>query len=270
MGFFRIISFFLRAIEDAVEKNYIPVVDRQTIKNVFFPAEKDVNTWECFFKQPLGYSMRDIPNVKDADIYINNIASVVSPVSIMHCQDADIVNYWRKIAGKYISFKKEVLCLLEEKRSKLLFGKRVLGVSVREGYIKLSENEPNKIVGHPIQTGIDEMVELTSKYMVEWECDYVFVACQTQDTITKFKNKFGDRCLYCEKDRPSYEGLPEGTQLLNMKKDNAYKREMDYVTEIYLLSKCTSFLCSENSGSEAAFIMSEGFEKFMCLNKGIY
>ena len=52
--------------------------------------------------------------------------------------------------------------------------------------------------------------------------------------------------------------------------EKAFANEKYYITEIYLLSKCNCFICSENSGSEAAFIMSAGFEHFLCYENGIY
>lgn len=270
VGIFSDYIVFLRMIEDALEKNYIPIVDRKTFKNVFFQASENVNTWECFFEQPMGYTLEDI-DYRNMEVYINHIGSVVSPVSILHCQEKQMINYWRSIARKYIRFRPEIQNLLFEKQRELLGDKRILGVSIREGYMKLNEKEPEKLKGHPVQASVDEMLEISEMHMKKWECPYVFFTCQTSDTERMFKEKFGDRAISLNRNRTSYEELPEGSELKNKKmKEDAYQHELEYITEMFLLSKCTSFICSENSGSEAAFIMSNGFENFRCIKKGIY
>lgn len=270
VGIFSDYIVFLRMIEDAIEKNYIPVVDRKTFKNVFFKAPDDVNTWESFFEQPYGYTLDDI-DYGNMEVYVNHIGSVVSPVSILHCQEEAVIDYWRSIARKYIRFKPEIRTKLLKKQKELLGDKRVLGVSIREGYMKLNEKEPEKLKGHPVQASVDEMIEISKLHMEKWRCPYVFFTCQTSDTEKMFKEKFGDRAISLNRNRTSYENLPEGSQLINREvQEDAYQHELEYITEMFLLSKCTSFICSENSGSEAAFIMSDGFENFCCIKKGLY
>ena len=270
VGFFSDYIVFLRMIEEAIERNYIPVVDRKTIKNIFFPAGDEINTWECFFEQPMKYTLDDI-DYCNMDISINHIPSSVFPVSIMHCQDEAVVKYWRNIAKRFIRFKPDILKHLQNNYKDILGNKRVLGVSVREGYIKLSEGEPQKIAGHPIQTDITELLAFTEKYLSIWNCDYVYITCQTIETQLLFEKKFREKTIIYNRSRCQYCDLPEGSEIIK-NKDNyfSFEHELEYVTEMYLLSKCTAFICSENSGSEAAFIMSEGFEHFICLSRGVY
>lgn len=269
VGFFSDYIVFLKEIECARQRGYVPVVDRKSIKNNFFPAEQQLNTWEIFMEQPLGYTLEDAYD-SDGEICINYIPSKIEPVSLIHCNDKDIVNYWRKIARRYIRFNNETIKYLESQENELISGKRVLGISIREGYIKLNEDEPNKIVGHPRQLEIEQMIRFAKEYKQSWNCEYIFFACQTTEVEELLKKEFKDKAIYVKRDRKNYKDLLEGSQAYVKSYDEGYKNELGYITEIYLLSKCTSFLCSENSGSEAAYIMSNGFENFKCFELGIY
>lgn len=270
VGMFSDYIVFLRMIEDAIEKNFIPIIDRKTYKNLFFPASKEINTWECFFEQPMGYTLEDIDR-KGMEVYINHIGTVVSPVSIMHCTDEEIIEYWRNFAKKYVRLRPEIYKSLLNYKTELFGNKRILGISIREGYIKLNEKEPGRLQGHPVQASITEILNIAEEYMVKWKCQYIFFSCQTEDTERKFIERFGEKAFCHKRLRPKYKDLIEGSELVNaFSYEEAYEHELDYITEIFLLSKCTSFICSENSGSEAAFLMSEGFENFMCIRKGLY
>lgn len=270
VGTFSDYIVFLRMIEQAIERNYIPIVDRKTIKNVFLKVDHDINGWECIFEQPMRIGLDDI-DYSNSEVVLYHIPSAILPVSIMHSQDLKLVDFWRNFARQYIRLQPKIQDNVLEKAHELVLGKRVLGVSIREGYQKLAKLNIIEVKNHPKQVSIEKMLELVKRYLKEWKCDYVFFTCQTLETVNEFKSEFGERAFCLDKERVAYNDLVEGRDnLIKDKRENAYKKEYDYVTEICLLSRCTSFLCSENSGAEAAFIMSEGFEHFECINEGVY
>lgn len=268
VGVFSDYIVFLGQIEEAISTGYIPVVDRQTIKNNFFPADDSVNTWEVFFEQPLGIGLDNITD--EMDVYINNLKPSVSPISIMHCADRDIQDYWRKIARKYIRLNDAMKEMVKTNYAAFMKNRRVLGIAIREGYTKLGEQDRGKVANHPIQAATAEMLELAKRYSKEWNCPYVYVTCQTADTVELFQKEFGMKALFYTKARPAYKDLLEGVALKDVDKKDAKQHEMNYVAEMVLLAQCTSMICSENSGAEGAFIMSEGFEHFLCIDKGRY
>lgn len=92
VGVFSDYIVFLKMIEAAVGKNYIPIIDRKTYKTIFFPADDDINTWESFFEQPYNYTLDDIDHI-NMDICIYHIQSAVLPVSIMYCQEETTIAY---------------------------------------------------------------------------------------------------------------------------------------------------------------------------------
>ena len=268
VGVFSDYIVFLGQIEEAVSMGYVPIIDRQTVKNDFFPADDSVNTWEVFFEQPFKIGLQDVTDTMD--VYINNLKPSVSPISIMHCADRDIQEYWRKMARKYIRLNDAMKETVEINYAAFMKGRRVLGIAIREGYTKLGEQEKGKVANHPIQAATAEMLELAKKYSKEWDCPYIYITCQTADTVEQFQKEFGEKALFYPKVRPSYKDLLEGTALKNADKTDAKRHEMNYVAEMALLAKCTSMMCSENSGAEGAFIISKGFEHFLCVDKGRY
>lgn len=86
-----------------------------------------------FFEQPLGYGLSDI-DYDTMSVSVCYNGGGMFPVSIMKCADENVVAYWRNIARKYIRLNENMRTYVEDKYTELLDGKRVLGVSVREGY----------------------------------------------------------------------------------------------------------------------------------------
>lgn len=269
VGVFSDYIVFLKAIEFSIEKGYVPVIDRQTVTNDFLPANGNVNTWELFFEQPLSIGLNDIDPEK-MNVMICNTGGGY-PVSLLRCNEDDTITYWRKIASKYIRFNKEMEQYLLAQKERILGDKRVLGVSFREGYNKLMEMKSRILWGHPIQKSFTNIIDDIKNYLELWNCEAVFFTCQTTETEKKMKNVFGNKAICYERKRVEYDKLVEGNKVRGNKNyEQAVQNEKDYITEIYLLSNCTSMICSENSGSEGAFILSKGFENFICYDEGTY
>ena len=269
VGVFSDYIAFLPAIECAIRKGRIPVVDRKTIHNVFLSNYADANTWEFYFEQPCNIGLDDLNN--ESDDIVRSYSSANVPVSLIDCRDEATVAYWRQFARRYIRFTPELQQqLLKIERELFPEGARVLGVSIREGYNKLFQMNSKIAVGHPFQASTEEMLAQAKQRLEEWNCDRLLVTCQTEETVALFRRTFGERCLCVERPRYTYEALPEGEHAREaVRQTDQRQHELDYIKEIYLLSRCTSFLCSKNSGSEAAFIMSEGYEHFQCFELGL-
>lgn len=269
VGVFSDYIAFLPAIECAIRKGHIPVVDRKTIHNTFLSNYADANTWEFYFEQPCSVGLDDLNN--DSDEIVRSYSSANVPVSLIDCRDKATVQYWRQFARRYIRFTPELRQQLAETERELFpAGARVLGVSIREGYNKLFQMNSKIAVGHPFQASTEEMLSQAKQRLEEWNCDRLLVTCQTDETVERFRRAFGEQCLYVDRPRYTFEELPEGEHAKKPARPiDQRQNELDYIREIYLLSRCTSFLCSRNSGSEAAFIMSEGYEHFYCYDLGL-
>lgn len=298
VGTFSDYIVFLDYIEFAVRNGYIPIIDRMTNKNGSLHSfGKDINGWELFFEQPMEEILSNdqkekaiISSLEGYSInkcYVENYSGRV--VQLLNCGDEDTIDYWRNIARKYIRFNNMMEKYTKKWYEYLLSGKKVLGVSVREGYTKLSKEFPDWVAGHSIQASRDRMISDAKKYIDEWNLDNIFLTCQMTDTEDMFRNTFGDRLIVFPRKRKQYSELEPLATIKNSisnvqgyrknfrneitgnvdLKEKEYQNEKDYVTEIYLLSRCNSLLCSHNSGSDAAFIMGN-YENFKCYDIGIY
>jgi len=269
VGVFSDYIAFLPAIECSIRKGRIPVVDRKTVHNAFLSDYKDANTWEFYFEQPCGIGLDDLHN--ESDDIVRSFTSANVPVSLSDCRDETTVAYWRQFARRYIRPTPTLRQQLTQTEQALFpQGARVLGVSIREGYAKLFQMNSRIAAGHPFQASTEQLLADAEKRMEQWGCDRLLVTCQTDETVERFRRAFGEQCLYVDRPRYTFEELPEGEHAKKPARPiDQRQNELDYIREIYLLSRCTSFLCSRNSGSEAAFIMSDGYEHFYCYDLGL-
>lgn len=263
VGMFSDYIVFLHYIERAIERNMVPVIDRKTNKNYYLDADKSINTWELFFEQPCNLSLDDIDSTKHSisRCYTSDMCSV----SLLNCKEKDVIDYWRKFSKKYIRLNANTKAHVIQWRKKLIDGKRILGVAIREGYnIWFQKTMTGK--NHALQEDVKTVVKDVEKKLSEWNCNYVFLACQSVETEKLFESVFKDRLIIYPRKREMVDGLKAHSQRT---KEQEYQNELDYITEMNLLASCTCFICSENSGAEAAFIMSNGFENHKCYSIGV-
>lgn len=253
---------FLAYIEHAVRNNMLPVIDRMTIKNFFLSGKSMDNTWEFFFEQPMGISLQEATQ-GGYNIYRAYTADI-NAISLINCHEEMTIQYWRAFAKKYIRLNQETMSHVKAYEDKILAGKRVLGIALREGY-KVCFNNTHIGRNHAFQMDADNMIPIAKEKMLEWNCDSVFLTCQADESVAKFRESFGDKLIIYERKRGIVDGKPAHSQRTQ---EEERKNELDYITEMNLLSKCCCLLCSQNSGTEAAFIMSDGFEHFECIDIG--
>ena len=112
------------------------------------------------------------------------------------------------------------------------------------------------------------------KYLKDWNCEKVFITCETAETVELFQKRLGEmNVLYVQRNRNrngDFAAVKLEVLEEYLKQRDQKEYELSYIAEVYLLSRCTSMICSETSGSEAAFIMSSGFEHFLCYDLGNY
>lgn len=269
VGTFSDYIVFLKGIELAIEQNRIPIIDRQSIHNVFLQPNSSINTWELFFEQPLLLGLNDI-QYDSMHVSSFNCGMGLFPVSLLHCKDDEVISYWRNLAKKYIRFNKTTEKYIFDAYINTMHNDNYLGVSVREGYSKLVEMKESVIGGHPIQLDNTKLISLVEKKMKEWNLDHVFFTCQTIDTVNLFDKAFGKQAICFNRERPEYRFLLEGRNLQKRSYEEAVKNERDYIAEMVLLSKCDSLICSHNSGSDAAFLMSKGYNNCLCIENDTY
>lgn len=273
-GLFWLVNKVCMHIAYALDNGYIPVVDlknyitQYSMKNV---KERE-NVWEMFFKQPAGYGLEDVADSKN--VIINRMSPSPSKKYLMGQSEfydqPERIAYFRNIFKQYIHPNDNTLEYLKAKEQHLLDGKgRVLGILCRGTDYVVARPK-----NHPVQPEISEIIKDARIVMKEKRCDYVFVATEDQDILAALKTEFDNKLLYLNQRRYSSKDMCSD-QLLAQVKEKDSKRDpiedaLDYLTAIYLLTRCCCFIGGRTGGTKGVLLMSEGFEYQKIYNLGLY
>ena len=270
---------FLMGIDYADRNGYIPVIDQ-----VYYPAFEYQNyesvgidnPWEYFYKQPGDVELQEVVQGCKTVRYYNMDDSVnVKYLSESISLSGGVIrrlDHWHMLAEKYIHLTDEMNQLVESEYKKLFpKGAKVLGVKVREGMMYNIEKKCNR---GPIayQPNLETMIADIKTYISHWNCEYVYLMCETEDVRERFVREFGDRLLCAERERVRYANLMSSTQirynLLHNAEFDKRKSAIDYLIEVYLLTKCSSLISGACGASEMACVIRGGYEHMILYDKG--
>lgn len=148
----------------------------------------------------------------------------------------------------YLSILKNDFRDFMEKKARNILpdGKRILGVLVRGTDFNLT-----KPSGHAKQADADLVIEKAKKMIEIGSYEYIYLATEDIEIFKKFSEEFGTRLLYVNQKRFSQNILikREKRVLAEVIQEEEMEQQlMDYMTVLYVLSKCTSFLASGYCG----------------------
>ena len=264
-GLFSVINTNLAYVAYAMEKEYIPIID-MTNYSIKYNCQEE-NVWEFYFEQPFSYSMKDIYKAK------NVIFSNMDPLECKYrpntskafLDDAEKIAYWRNVYKKYLKIPDAIMKEMEEERLSLIHDDRVIGVLARgTDYLAL------KPKGHPIQPDLEMLIKKTEEVMKEYHCNKVFVATEDVRFAQEFQIHFGDAYIASAREYIQYDGKDYLSQYSLERNNDKFLRDKEYLTNIYILSKCTCFVAGRTSGSIGALLMSEGYEYTYFFDLGTY
>lgn len=246
----------LQYIAYAVHKGWIPVVDWEhyglLLHQEEYPINGTKNGWEYYWNQPSEYSLDEVYRSKNVVLSTRNTMDTpfMPPCKYPKPYQKNAENCAKRCAryDQLISFNKFTLDYINEKLNTLFPDKaRILGVSMRgTAYRTLA------LPGHPEQPEIRELIHHIKKYMREWEMEYVFIACEAQDVVDAVKTAFENKTIVLPRMRCLTE--PEIGNNPLYAPGQKYQTNLDYVTEMALLSKCTALLASYSGGVRIAVI----------------
>lgn len=264
------------------ERGYIPIID---IENDFSFKQGRVgehNIWDVCFKQPISaeeaakkpyvlvtgelFSYSDDPRIC---LDLNGD----SEDHYVHVRKKNFREYYAK-ANKYTEpiwqVKDEILAELDEEIWNKVCGHRVLGVFLREDFSKdvSHKGEPDEAIyrNHPLLPGVKEVIESIRTQLNAWKYDFIFLSTVYQDSVEKFKEAFGNKVIYIERDRalindePSYFSMNEREVYEDHQANLAYyeNKSKTYLKEIIALSRCNYLIGGPSSGMAAALVMNGG------------
>lgn len=264
-GHYSIMLSMLGYLKEAEEQNMIPVVDMKHYYNIIWQHEdrkgKD-NAWEYFFEQPAHVSLEDIKGCRHILMSDGYNASYV-PSNKETCFHRDEIAMWNRIYHQYIRFNPETAARVKSLEEELRVSqRRILGVSIRREMNYHRYKKSAEFSGYAIPPELRQVIDDVWKFLKEWNCDYVFAVTDDDEFTHVLQEEFGELLLLCNRQRFIIfkDGQPAEEQQWYYDESGDIEKQkkrhgMDYIAEITVLSKCTSLICSRNSGNTAAIII---------------
>lgn len=258
------VLYTLQGIRFGIENDYIPVVDWQNCKLPQYSADNvgRENVWEYFFEQPCGVDIRSAYASNDffvlEDVGSFDYQNWLNAENFVNFYDSAAVE-WRNYFQKYIRIKKDVQEYFKHIGREYVQsgGAPMIGVLARgTDYAEL------KPTGHlkPILPG--EIFEHIDR---QGNRANMFLATEDEGILRTFEERYPGRVLSVNAKR--YEN--SGNNVLNniYKDEDGYKRDLNYLYSLYMISRCPIGIYSACGGSVLASLMrvEEGiYYQYLC------
>lgn len=268
-GIYSDIQIFVGHLLYADKHNLVPVIDRMNYINKWYQMDEDegkINAWEMYFMQPSGYNLTDIKEA--SEVFLSNSADVYpwdryDFTDLKVYTDDKFIRKINAIFDKYIHYNEISDKYIHSEYQKSIGDrKNILGVICRYGYNQLYEERNEEVRNHPKQPELDELIKRVEICMKEWKCEFVFLATDKKVVEEKFKKTFKEKLLLNSGSTFLENGIKGKEDERNIK----YLRGLEYLANIYVLSRCDSIICGMNGGAAAAIVLNGGSYK----NKYIY
>ena len=266
-----ILSTMLGHFALAEKLGMVPVVD---MKNYFselwqHPQFKGKeNAWEYFYTQPGSYSLKD--GYSGSSVFLSDsLNPPFYPSYRRTFESEDEIKYWNRIYRDYIHYNdKTYNRIITEYNQFNIEDGNTLAVSIRRGI------EWGHMIGnagfknHCHVQPIDEIINLAKDKFQEWNCKYLFLVIDDVEGVELFREAFGEYLRVLNRPRWKYfiNGKPNiDAEVLLEKSEDIYEKEVLYLTELFITSKCTSFIGIKSSSSMIPLIMRGSFYDNMIL-----
>lgn len=263
-----ILSIYLQSLGKLKEmesrhsmRHYIPIIDLQTDYFELCDDRTDDgtkrNAWDRYFSNLSDYSIEAVMKSKHivlSDGYYSECGRLFFDNTRI---DERVLADWREINQKYFHLLPELLNRFEQTRKTLLDGYKVLGVMIRDDYVALSRAKIDLVNGHPRQPTIEDMFDQIDKRIEEFGFNRVFLVAESVDTNNLMMDKYGDCLITTNRHRWKYT-VSDGDVQVNGRVESMYQNNVEYLEEVYLLSKCEGLLAGKCSGSIVAALWNDG------------
>lgn len=268
-----LMALFLNVMKNlhyAEVNGYIPIVDFENYKTQYQDTVNgNKNAWEFYFMQPTKYSLQEA--YKSSNVILSGLnALVLSSDYIEQSFDEEMMYRSRRLVEKYIRFSPAVYntVLCESKNWDM---KKTLGLYLRgTDYTKL------KPAGHPVQPSFQQAMKKADEIMKKNKLSHVFLVTEDAEIYKEAKKYYGNRLLTVSYDTyiSGYTGekyLGRDEKSVIQLADTPYKRGLNYLVKLIILSQCNSFVGGNTCGSWAACSFNKkGFQDQYVFDLGRY
>lgn len=229
---------------EAYERKMIPVVDMRDGLNTYIDKTEigKINIWECYFKQPGGYTLEDIKNASCVIYSSLDFNSYAPPYS----------NLIKNTAKKYISFSDKIDKAADDFIKRYRGDdKKIVGLKFRgTDYTMLQPHSHSK------QPTPDQLADFIKEALLKNESnpDYFFLATEDELIIDILKREFRNKIILTDIPRLSHYDRWEKTEYFLSDK---IKMGEDYALDIAILGKCDALICSGSQGTWLSVALNE-------------
>lgn len=266
----------LHFIAYALDRGWIPVVDWEHYGRLQhmeeYPINKTKNGWEYFWNQPSDFTLEEVYQSKNVVLSVQNTIDTefmppcqyprpyqnTAEECAKKCPKYDQLITFNEITAQYIA---------QIKKQLFPESARILGVSLRA-----TDYGKGGLENHPVQVGIGDLISAIKRRIRQWNMDYVFFACESDNVIETIRQKLGNKLLVIQRQRYKDRNVPQGDAYNPLYADGKrYQTNLDYVTEMALLSQCTALMASMSGGVRVAIIWNAmRYEKMELIDNGAW
>lgn len=239
----------------------IPVVD---MKNYYSELWQDVskrgkeNSWEYFYEQPAGYTLEDIE--KSRHIFLSDgVHARKAPSYRTTCDSDKEIEFWNKVYRRFIRLNPQTKSIVDNEMAILnISGKKLMAVAIRRGIEWGHLVKDKGFECYYNVPSVTTIIEDAKRLKEEWQCDGVFLTIDDEEGLELFKKEFGENLYYIKRDRRQYfiNGQPNPIAEKGFQpQESIYEREVKYLSELFLVSKCNYFLGTRSSTTLGALVI---------------
>ena len=273
-GFLANYNYVLGYMKHAYDCGWIPVVDMQnyeTLHQEKEPVMGTTNVWEYYFEQPLDkktgkrYSLEEVYSSK------NVILSDGNEPFCSYAGDKDTLRWQREMA-ELVPFNKEteqhIQNVYRTFQGNISDKADLIGVPIRGAELK------KRVIRHYVQASPEDLAEVVKERLTTWRHKgretAIFVNSDEEEMIDFFKDRFPD-VYYTNATRFKNYSEKEGFGENICKNSTKYQTILEYLTNVYILSRCDYLIGSMNNGYYTALIWNRGRYSYVeMVNRGIY
>lgn len=266
VGLFSIFITTVANIKHAIDEGMVPVVDMQNYKNIYSNNSLfKANSWELFFKQPCGYTLKDIKKARSI-YYSEDVCPYEMPsISMDFFNNKDgILDMWRSYVNKYIHIQENII-INANNRWDNLFAKdeKVLGIFIRgTDYVKMKPKD------HPVQPSVEQVIVKINEINSEIKIDKYLLVTEDIEIVNSLKNEFGPKIVEANSNYLKYEDGYINDSISNSKLK--YGGGFEYIESILLFNKCEYVIASRTSGTVAAALLPNNWKYSYFFDLGLY
>ncbi|MFV0522496.1 MAG: hypothetical protein ACK5MI_08755 [Mangrovibacterium sp.] len=250
----------------AEEKGYIPVVDMKNFNNQYSEDKPD-NAWEFFFEQPAGYNLEMIKHSKN--IILSKPKTKPNykfPAMVNPSKIDKRIDRFQSSFRKYIKLNTISQDLADNTYKQLINNNdKILGILCRG-----TDYQYLRPRFHAIQPSAQEVIAKAKLVIKEHGCTKIFLATEDADILKQFKGEFGGIIVYNQQRLYQIEELKGADFLSSLKDESKRQVALQYLSSIYILSKCDCFIAGQTAGSLGAYLMADRYEYSYLWNIGKY